>query len=172
MPELVGIVDTGVMCCWLEVPGRSTAGSGAGKWDNAKANEAIDYIIRRNGTLVLPTSVIIETANHISQAPHSRKVKAEILFDRIVSSSEGEQPWRRFPEADRFWTPEWYRNARIEWPLYAERGVGLADFSIVTIARFFNEIGSEVRTLTTDGSLSAEVGYLAAPKRPKRRRRP
>lgn len=77
MPELVGVVDTGVLCCWLEVPGKEVAGSDENRWDVNRARSAIDNVINQSGTLILPLSVVIETANHIAQASHSRRVKAQ-----------------------------------------------------------------------------------------------
>jgi len=170
MPELVGIIDTGVLCCWLEVPGKETANSGTKRWDNARANTSVDEIITKRGTLVLPNSVIIETANHIAQAQHSRRIKAEQLFDRVISYLDGRHPWQQFVESGRLWTREWFDEARQFWPAYADQRMGLADYSIASIAQYFNEMGSEVRTLTTDASLEAKVGHLHAPQ-PRRRRR-
>lgn len=170
MPELIAIVDTGVLCCWLEVPGRATAGGGQTVWNNARANDEIDRVTRQGGTLILPTSVIIETGNHIAQAPHSQRIKAIQLFERILASLDGRQPWKRFEEAGRLWTPEWYAQAHENWPRFAEMRIGLADYSIVSIARYFNELGSEVRTLTTERALFDEVGHLVAPQRSSRRR--
>lgn len=169
MPELVGVVDTGVLCCWLEVPGRETAGSGDQRWDNARANAKIDEVINRSGTLILPLSVIIETANHIAQANHSRKTKAEQLFHRVIASLNGTHPWKQFSEPERLWNKEWYARAQAQWPVYADRRIGLADYSIADISRYFFELGSEVLTLTADQALFAEVGHMVQPERLRRR---
>lgn len=169
MAELVGIIDTGVLCCWLEVPGRSTAGSAPNGWDKRRANTEIDSIIKKKGTLILPLSVIIETANHIAQAAHSRKSKAALLFDKIVAAANGTAPWRNFPEPEILWNQQWYKSAADEWPVLAEQKLGLADYTLSSIAIYFNELGSEVRTLTTDNAVAARVGHLPARRRGVRR---
>jgi len=171
MPELVGVVDTGVLCCWLEVPGRETAGSGANRWDSNRARETVDSVIRRSGTLILPLSVTIETANHIAQARQSRRAKAQQLFERVIASLNGTHPWKRFDESQRLWTAQWYSQAQQEWPDFADRGIGLADYSIAGISRYFFGLGSEVITLTADQLLAAEVGHLVPHKQDRRRPR-
>lgn len=171
MPELIAVVDTGVLCCWLEVPGKETAGSGADRWDANRARSAVDEVIRRSGTLILPLSVTIETANHIAQAAQSRRAKAQQLFDRVVASMNGTHPWKRFDESQRLWTSSWYTQAQREWPDFADRGIGLADYSIAGISRYFFEVGSEVVTLTTDRLLAAEVGHLVPVEKTRRRPR-
>jgi hypothetical protein len=170
MAELIGLVDTGVLCCWLAVPGRETAGSPPNRWDIARATREIDQIVNSGGTLILPLSVIVETANHVANSAHSRREKAQQLLTRDLASVDGTHPWRQFVEADRLWNRDWYNTATEGWPPFAERRLGLADYSISSIAHYFHLLGAEVRTLTTDAGLSAEVGRLAALE-PRRRRR-
>jgi hypothetical protein len=134
-----------------------------------KARAAVDEIIGRSGTLILPLSVVIETANHVAQASHSRRVKAQQLFDRVVASLNGTHPWKQFDEPLRLWNEKWYLQAQKEWPDYADRRVGLADYSIAAISKYFFELGAEVITLTSDEALKAEVGHLV-PNPPSRRR--
>lgn len=171
MPELVAVVDTGVLCCWLEIPGKETAGSGSDRWNTERARTEIDGIIKRSGTLILPLSVTIETANHIAQANRARRAKAQQLFDRVVASLNGTHPWKRFDESQRLWTNKWYTQAQQAWPEFADRGIGLADYSIAGISRYFFELGSEVVTLTTDRMLAAEVGHLIPVTHTRRRAR-
>lgn len=171
MAELVAVIDTGVLCCLLQVPGKETAGSGQNHWNGARAQSEIDSVTSRKGTLILPLSVIIETANHIAQATHSRRQKADVLFDRVTVSLAGTYPWRRFDESQLLWNEDWYREAKANWPGYAERGMGLADYSLASISRFFHRLGSEVRTLTTDQALFREIGHLMPDTVAKRRSR-
>lgn len=171
MPELVAVIDTGVLCCWLEVPGRETAGSGDNRWDANKARSCVDAIINRSGTLILPLAVVIETANHIAQANHSRRERAQMLFGRVVASLRGTHPWKQFDEPQRLWTSDWYIEAEQNWPDFADRRIGLADYSIAAISRYFFALGLEVITLTADQDLAAEVGHLVPTAQPRRRPR-
>lgn len=171
MPELVAVIDTGVLCCWLEVPGKESAGSGDTRWDSRRAREAVDNIIGRSGTLILPLSVVIETANHIAQANHSRREKAQTLMNRVIASLNGTHPWKQFDESQRLWNNQWYSNTHKEWPNFADRGIGLADYSISAISRYFFELGAEVFTLTADRALAVEVGHLVPEVQSRRRPR-
>ena len=171
MAELVGIMDTGVMCCWLEVPGKDTGGPDNDKWDKKRATSAIDDIIKNKGTIILPSAVIIETANHIAQGNSHREILASRLLDRVIAASAGTRPWREFRDFDRIWTPEWFADAKNQWPIYASRKVGLADYSIISIANYFSLLGSSVRTLTTDTALYNEVSHLETSAVNDRRRR-
>ena len=171
MTDLIAILDTSVACCWLDVPGRSAAGSGPRAWNSIRAKKAVDDIIARRGTLILPRAVLIESANHISQCGHSRRFYATKLMDTVIEAEKGTVPWRQFNEAERLWNIDWYANAKEHWPDYADRKVGLADFSIISIANYFHKLGSEVITLTADDQIHAEVGHLVPPAPSRRRRR-
>ncbi|WP_299836824.1 hypothetical protein [uncultured Jannaschia sp.] len=171
MPEIVAVLDTGVFCCWMDIPGKSTAGPENDRWTPNRARTEIDRIVNRGGTLVLPTSTIVEAANFVAQSAHSKRIKAERLLDRVLAASSGTIPWREFRDFDRIWNTDWYVAARAIWPDYAARGVGLADYSVLTISKYFHDLGSEVYTLTTDQAIFAEVGHLPAKNRSARRRR-
>ena len=153
-------MDTGVLCCWLEVPGKETANSGRNRRDNARANAEIDRVTGAGGTIILPNSVIVETARFISQAPRSRRVKAEQLLDRAVASLGPVTPWRNFSEFERLWNKDWYETARQQWPNFADRGVSLTDYSVISIVRYYREIGITCEILTTENSLSDCVADL------------
>lgn len=72
MSSKVIIIDTTIMCCWLDICRKETCGPDNDKWDKKRVEE---YILKETGkgaTLVLPLPVIIETGNHIAQAPERR----------------------------------------------------------------------------------------------------
>ncbi|MBV7380355.1 hypothetical protein [Maritimibacter dapengensis] len=170
MAELVGILDTGVFCCWLEVPGKETANSGDNRWDNAKANIAIQSVIDDGGTIILPNSVVIETARFISQCTHSNKLKAEQLLDRTIGAHGAMSPWKKFNESDRLWTKNWYQETRDEWPMLAEQKISLTDYSLLWIAKFYADLGCFPRVLTTERKLHELVQALEPSQQPRRRR--
>ncbi|MGV8691211.1 hypothetical protein ACV35Z_34765, partial [Pseudomonas aeruginosa] len=65
MTKKVLILDTSVLCCWLRVPGKDTAGPLDDQW----TPERIDALIeqeKQQSTFVLPLATLIETGNHIA----------------------------------------------------------------------------------------------------------
>lgn len=171
MVETVAVIDTGVLCCWLEVPGRNTANSGDNLWNNARANDEIDRITNANGTIILPNAVILETARFISQATHSRRVKAEMLLDKALAAHDAVSPWKRFNENERLWTQDWYRDARAQWPELADHRISLTDFALLWIVDYFRRLGSSCDLLTTENALAEKVALINQPLDVNRRRR-
>lgn len=171
MPERVAVVDTGVLLCWLEVPGKETAGSHGDFWNNARANAEIEKVIKGGGTIVLPNAVAIEVGRLISQAPNARRSKAEQLLDRVLASLEPRAPWRRFHESERLWTRDWYTAARMTWPGYADRRISLTDYSLLAVVRYFREAGIDANLLTTENELRSEAEAIPVKAHTRQRRR-
>ena len=59
MVKHVLILDTSVLCCWLRVPGKSTAGPQNNRWDHARIDAEIQQKTRQGGTLVLPLMIVL-----------------------------------------------------------------------------------------------------------------
>ena len=54
------IMDTSILCVWLEVPGMATCGPDDDKWDKPRVTEKIDAEIMARSTLVsLPEKSMI-----------------------------------------------------------------------------------------------------------------
>jgi hypothetical protein len=66
------IFDTSVLCCWLNVPGKEHAGPAHDRWDHERVQALLDAESAVDATFVLPMASLIETGNHISQAPLRR----------------------------------------------------------------------------------------------------
>lgn len=73
------IIDTSVLCVWLDIPGMDTCGPENDKWDMQRVQKKIENEQKNNATFALPLATILETGNHIAKAPHSRKEKADEL---------------------------------------------------------------------------------------------
>ncbi|MCP1716357.1 hypothetical protein J2T58_002234 [Methanocalculus alkaliphilus] len=82
------IIDTSILCVWLDVPGKSTCGPDLDKWDKQRVNQKLDEELTKKTTFVLPLASIIETGNHISQASHSRKERGDALADLMRKSAD------------------------------------------------------------------------------------
>lgn len=62
------VIDTSVLCVWLEVPGLVSCGTDADRWDKSRVDKKIQTEIDAKTTFVLPLASIIETGNHIAQS--------------------------------------------------------------------------------------------------------
>jgi hypothetical protein len=61
------LIDTSLLCVWLKVPGKETAGNN--NWNFELVEQKIQTEINQGTILVLPLATVIETGNHI--ATHS-----------------------------------------------------------------------------------------------------
>jgi hypothetical protein len=78
MPNKVIVIDTSIMCCWLEICGKETCGVDTDKWNKTRVDEYINSETEKGATLVLPLPVIIETGNHIAQASNREDMSAQM----------------------------------------------------------------------------------------------
>lgn len=100
------ILDTSILCVWLEVPGMADCGPIDDKWDRQRVADKIAAEEQETTTFVLPLASIIETGNHIAQAVHSRRERGGSLADLMKKSANQETPWAAFSEQSVLWSPE------------------------------------------------------------------
>jgi hypothetical protein len=100
------IIDTSILCIWLDVPGMATCGPAVDKWDKQRVDQKRDEELTKKTTFVLPLASIIETGNHISQASHSRKKRGEALADLMRKSADEESPWVALSDQSVLWSAE------------------------------------------------------------------
>jgi len=90
LSKRVLILDTSVLCCWLQVPGKDKAGPKNDCWDH----DRIDNLLaqeRAKKVLRLPNiATLIETGNHIAQA-------SSLRFERASALAKLPARGRRFP---------------------------------------------------------------------------
>lgn len=169
MPGKVAILDTSLMCCWIEVPGFETAGSGSDRWDKVRTSAAIESAIDEGFTLVLPITTVIETGNHISHAVSGRYDKANEFFELIAKAFNGTEPWTTFSDqASSIFGHDLIECMR-NWPEAAARGVSVGDQLIVSVADYYSRASFTVRILSSDGQLAAHEPE-PPPSIPRRRR--
>ena len=106
MSKRVLVIDTSVLCCWLEVPGKEVAGPAGDRWDHTRISSLIDLEIQQNSTLVLPMATLIETGNHIAQAPGQRHRTSTRLAECLRQAAEAESPWAAFTDQSPLWEAE------------------------------------------------------------------
>lgn len=91
------IIDTSLLCVWLQVLGMETGGSDDDKWNFQRVDEKIQSEIKQSTVLVLPLAVVIETGNHIAQAQNNYQV-AQKFAAVMTKAADETSPWAAFIE--------------------------------------------------------------------------
>lgn len=156
------VLDTSIFCCWLKVPGKETAGSGASGWDHARVSSLIDKEVNQFGaTLVLPLAAVIETGNHIANASSQRFEKARELARHLTDAVGAASPWAAFTQQAVLWEKENIERLANEWPDLAKAGLSLADATMSDVADYYARTGYSVQLLTADRGLSEYRSFRA-----------
>nr|CAA6818782.1 MAG: Unknown protein [uncultured Thiotrichaceae bacterium] len=163
------ILDTSILCVWLNVPGKTACGSDNDRWDQARVTEKIKEEEQADTTFVLPLAALIETGNHIAQAGHSRRERAIALADVIRKSADDIDPWAAFDNQAVLWTPEYLRELADTWPELAMANIAIGDATIKALAEYYAK-QFKVEILTGDQGLKA-YEPTAPVEQPRRRRR-
>lgn len=165
------ILDTSILCVWLEVPSMGDCGPDDDKWDRKRVADKIAAEEQDATTLVLPLASIIETGNHIAQAEHSRRERGEALADLMKKSANQETPWAAFSEQSVLWSPEKLVALADNWPDLAAQKLSLGDATIKDVAEYYAQMGYQVEILTGDAGLKAYEPAAPAeiPRRKQRR---
>lgn len=149
------VIDTSLLCVWLKVPGRDSCGEVGDEWTFGRVDEEIRKAIDDGFTLVLPLATIIETGNHIAQAPRLRRNTAGSLAARMRDAADANTPWAAFKHQTELWGPNQLRDLADRWPPLADSRFSLGDATIERIGDFYSKSGCEVRFLTADRLLRA-----------------
>jgi len=149
------IIDTSILCVWLDVPDMNNCGPDNDKWDRDKVQEKIAEEQENNATFVLPLATIIETGNHISQAAHSRKDRADALADLMKKSADQQTPWAAFSEQSTLWTSQKLKALADSWPELAASKLSIGDATIKDVADYYAQMGFMVEILTGDQGLKS-----------------
>ncbi len=168
MPRRIVVIDTSILCCFIQVAGKDTAGSGKNLWNHGRAKSYIEQEIKRGSTLVLPLATLIETGNHIAQAQSERHPTAERLCTHIRAAADAKSPWAAFTEQVELWNSDNLRGLSTEWPELAKSGFSIGDATIKNVADYYARAGWEVEILTSDASLKSYQPAVEST-RPRRR---
>ncbi|MHB1629989.1 MAG: hypothetical protein ACYCVB_16735 [Bacilli bacterium] len=164
------ILDTSMLCCWLQVPGKETCGSRDDTWDKARVDSLLNGEIQKGATLVLPLATIIETGNHISQSPRLRYETAQRFGSLIMKTAERRSPWAAFSDQSALWSAEQLKHLAETWPDKAAQRISIGDAMIIAVAEYYSKIQSiQVEILTGDAGLKAYQAVMELPK-PRRRK--
>lgn len=165
----VVVIDTSILCVWLKVPRRLTCGPDGDRWDFDRANLEIRRHITAGSALILPLTTIIETGNHIAQAPGDRYPFAKDLAEIMHKAADAESPWAAFSEQADRWAPENLKKLSEEWPPLAAQKLSIGDATIKEVADYYAKMGCSVTLLTGDQQLAA-YQPAAPPMIPRRRK--
>lgn len=155
MSKRVLILDTSVLCCWLQVPGKEEAGPINDRWDHDRINLLLERERAQNSTFVLPIATLIETGNHIAQAPSHRFERASSLAEYLREAADAQSPWAAFTDQSPLWQAENLRTLADSWPQLANGGTTIGDATIKDVAEYYAKAGYFVEILTGDAGLKA-----------------
>ncbi|MDD5273766.1 MAG: hypothetical protein PHU14_13735 [Methylovulum sp.] len=162
------IIDTSILCVWLAVPGKDTCGPDDDRWDKQRVDEKIQEEQKDSTTFVLPLATLIETGNHIAQAPAYRFERGQALADLLRKAADNETPWAAFSEQSSLWSSEKLKTLADTWPTLAAQQLSLGDATIKDVADYYAQ-NYQVEILTGDQGLKAYQPI--APEVPRRRQR-
>jgi hypothetical protein len=166
----VMILDTSVLCVWLKVPGKETCGSRASCLDFAKVEGEIQTAIEAQYTLVLPLASIIETGNHIAQAPQGRHERATALAELMARTADQATPWAAFSDQQLLWSADGLKSLAAKWPNLAAQKLSIGDATISEVANHYAKMGFKVEIYSGDQGLREHHMATVLPQ-PRRRKR-
>ena len=155
MPKRILVIDTTVLCCWLKIPGKDTAGLKNDRWDFQRIDDLLMIEGAQGSTFVLPIATLIETGNHISQSIGDRYDLASQLMNRLNSAVTAESPWTAFGDQSALWDVDGLQALSEEWPPLAAAGLSIGDATIKAVADYYAIAGFDVQILTGDDGLRA-----------------
>ena len=167
MSNKVLILDTSILCCWLKIPGKDTAGPTGNRWDYQRIAALLNLEIRKGSTLVLPIASLIETGNHIAQCNGDRHQLATRLTSHLLSATNAKSPWAAFNDQTILWDSDGLTKLASEWPALAATRMAIGDATIKFIAEHYASSGFPVEILTGDEGLKAyePIHPVATPRR-------
>ena len=149
------IIDTSILCVYLEVPCKQNCGKDGNKWDKKRVVTLLQKEEKESTTFVLPLATIIETGNHISQAKSQRYEMAQALAELMLKAADATTPWAAFSEQAEFWDAEGLKKLAAEWSKLAVQEISIGDATIKTVAEYYAKSGFQVEILTGDDGLKA-----------------
>lgn len=156
MRRKVLVIDTSMLCVWLEVPGMETCGSDADRWDKSRIDSLITNEIGNGATLVLPMATIIETGNHIAHVHGDRYDVVHRLCDIMEMAADEQSPWAAFTQQSKLWEKEGLKALAQRWREHGIAGQSIGDASIAEVADFYAKMPNHsVEILTGDAGLKA-----------------
>ncbi len=155
MPSRVLVLDTSVLCCWLKIPGKETAGPKDDLWNHDRIAQLLKDEEALGSTFVLPIASLIETGNHIANCMGDRFTLATTLGTHLRSAANATDPWATFSDQSPLWEQSGLLHLADTWPPLAAARMSIGDATIKAVAEYYAVAGMHVQILTGDEGLRA-----------------
>lgn len=149
------VIDTSVLCVWLQVPGFGNCGPEHDLWDYARVANELAKAEKNGEQFVLPLAVIIEAGNHIAQSKGNRYQTAQSLVECIQKTAADQTPWVYFGHQTEFWEAQKLIELAGEWLSHVSAQSSMGDISIKQVAEYYAKTGAEVSIFTGDAGLKS-----------------
>jgi hypothetical protein len=149
------VIDTSILCVWLQVPGFDHCSPTDDLWDNNRITKELIDAEKNGEEFILPLAVIIETGNHISQSKGDRYNTAQRLIDCILKTANDQSPWVYVGAQPNFWSAERLPQLAQEWLEHVTAQSSMGDISIKQVADYYAKTGAEVTIFTGDSGLKS-----------------
>lgn len=155
MKKHILIIDTSILCVWLQIPGMEECGRDSDKWTFKRVDEKVNKE-RKDGTeFVLPIATIIETGNHIAHIKGDKYKFVNAFADLVEQTIDENSPWIAFSRQSDMLQGENLRNLIQHWretAIIEEQSLG--DASIADVAKEFLKMDDcQVEIFTGDYGL-------------------
>jgi hypothetical protein len=166
------VIDTSMLCAKLNVPGKETCGPTDDPWNQERVNQVLHVEAQQGTTFVLPLAAIIETGNHIAQAPERRYEIAKTFAEIIDASADEQSPWAAFARQVDLWSAAELHELAAAFPEAASHQRSMGDMTIAKVADFYYQSGFDVQIFTADEQLRAyQPPQPRSQPQPRRRRK-
>src|SRR6218665_923434 len=155
MPEKILILDTSILCCWLRIPGKDTAGPQNDPWDFGRIDRLLLDEQKNGSTFVLPIASLIETGNHVAKCTGERFKLATALMDILLQSVQATSPWVPFTDQSALWEASKLQELARTWPALAAGSTSIGDATIKHVAEYYAKAGYAVEIMRGDQGLKA-----------------
>lgn len=153
--QRVLVIDTSILCCWLQINGKETSGPSDDIWDYNRVDNHINERLNDGWFLVLPLASLLETGNHIANSAGLRFEQATELGNMLRKSANRDAPWAAFVDQAALFEQSKLIDIANNWPELAAGGMSIGDYLIVDVANYYARAGIEVELLTGDEGLKA-----------------
>ncbi|MGL5934943.1 MAG: hypothetical protein ACRCZI_04895 [Cetobacterium sp.] len=129
------IVDTNILCCYLQIPGKETVGSSK-EWTLEKIEQKIEQIHKNAEGIVIPLPMMIELGNHIGHGQYRSSYSR--LKELIKKTIDFKAPFHAFNEQQVFWQGNGLLNIVERWEEhFYTSNAGLGDILVLALASYF-----------------------------------
>lgn len=173
MAKKVLILDTSILCVWLQIPEMDIIQKkGLPPVTYADVVAKIESEVARSTRIVLPYASIIECGNHITQIKRrDSQAYVDKFAEFIDKAIAGTEPWDIFTNQTALFTPERLNELVTNWKVLSKERISMGDCSILQVANHYDSLGISVEIFTGDAGLEARQPAPKQPMLPRNHRR-